>query len=99
MGRCAAAETDNYSQLVVLYRAVESAGLPGNRTTRHERPDGIDVLDTLYEPINGLDRENHDMYEPSVFEDAPVGVQLVGRSMQEEQLLAVVMAFDKVVKA
>lgn len=59
----------------------------------------IDVPDTSYQPINEIDREKHETYDPSVFEDVPVGVQLIGRSMQEEQLLAVAMAVDKAVKA
>jgi Asp-tRNA(Asn)/Glu-tRNA(Gln) amidotransferase A subunit family amidase len=58
----------------------------------------IDVPNPSYQPINEIDRENHDIYDPSVFENAPVGVQLIGRSMQEEQLLAFAMAVDNAVK-
>jgi len=58
----------------------------------------IDLPDTSYQPVNEIGRDNREMYDPSLFEDVPVGVQLVGRSMQEEQLLAVAMAMDQAVK-
>jgi amidase len=58
-----------------------------------------DVKDHSYKPINELDQETYDIYDPTLFEGAPVCVQLIGRSMLEEQLLAVAMAVDMAVKA
>lgn len=58
-----------------------------------------DVKDTSYKPVNELDQENWDIYDPELFENAPVCLQLAGRSMQEEQLLAVAYAVDRAVKA
>lgn len=57
-----------------------------------------DAKDTSYQPVNSLDQETYDMYDPEKFADAPVCVQLVGRNLQEEQLMAVAMAVDKAVK-
>lgn len=58
-----------------------------------------DVKDTSYRPVNDLDQETYDLYDPDLFDGAPVALQLVGRSMFEEQLLAVAMAVDQAVKA
>lgn len=57
-----------------------------------------DIKDSSYQPVNDRDRENYDLYDPSLFVDAPVGVQLIGRSMQEEELLATAMAVDGAIK-
>lgn len=58
-----------------------------------------DAKDSSYQPISELDRENYVMYNPKMFEDAPISLQLIGRSMQEEQLLAVAMAVDLAIKS
>ncbi len=58
-----------------------------------------DTKETSYKPVNALDQETYDMYDPEKFANAPVSVQLVGRSMQEEQLLAAAMAVDQAIKA
>lgn len=57
-----------------------------------------DVKDPSHKPINETDQEKYDMYDERLFECAPVAVQLVGRSFQEELLLAVAMAIDRAVK-
>ncbi len=57
-----------------------------------------DVKDPSYKPIGPLDEETYDMYDPHTFADAPVCVQLVGRNLQEENLMAVAMAVDKAIK-
>lgn len=43
-----------------------------------------DVKDPSYKPINEIDQETYDMYDKRLFEGAPVAVQLVGRSFNEE---------------
>jgi amidase len=58
-----------------------------------------DVKDTSYKPVNELDQDNYNIYDPKLFEGAPVSVQLIGRSMHEEKLLAVAIAVDRAVKA
>ena len=43
------------------------------------------------------DRLNHEMYDPVTFKDAPVGLQLVGRTMEEEALLGMMQIVDKII--
>lgn len=38
------------------------------------------------------------MYDPQKYADAPVCVQVVGRNLQEEKLLAVARAVDQAIK-
>ncbi|KIW80464.1 hypothetical protein Z517_07080 [Fonsecaea pedrosoi CBS 271.37] len=58
-----------------------------------------DVKDTTYQPVNELDQETYDLYDPALFDGAPISLQLVGRSLCEEELLAVAMAVDRAIKA
>ena len=57
-----------------------------------------DVKDRSYTPVNELDRETYDLYDPQLFLGAPIGVQLIGRSMREEELLSLAMAIDRAIK-
>ena len=57
-----------------------------------------DLKDTTYKPVNEIDQETYDLYDPVLFDGAPVCLQLVGRTMQEEQLLAVTVALDKALR-
>ncbi|KIV88585.1 hypothetical protein PV10_08255 [Exophiala mesophila] len=61
-------------------------------------PGGADLKDTTYKPVNEIDQETYDLYDPVLFDGAPVCLQLVGRTMQEEQLLAVTAALDKALR-
>jgi amidase len=56
-----------------------------------------DLKDESYVPINDDDRENYDLYDPKVFKGAPVALQLVGQTFQEEKLLAIAAAVDQVI--
>jgi amidase len=56
-----------------------------------------DVKDTSYYPINEYDQSNYEIYDPGLFQNAPVGLQLIGRSMQEEHLFGVATAVDKAI--
>jgi len=58
-----------------------------------------DVKDTSYKPVNQLDQQNYDLYKPELFRGTPTAVQLVGRSMMEEELLALATAVDLAIKA
>jgi amidase len=58
-----------------------------------------DSVDTSYQPVNELDKENHEMYSPEVFEGMPVCFQLVGRSIFEEKLLDVARAVVQAIQA
>ena len=38
-------------------------------------------------------------YDPVVFENAPVGIQIVGKRLEEEKVLAMMKVVDEAVKA
>ncbi|KAF4948536.1 hypothetical protein FSARC_13708 [Fusarium sarcochroum] len=46
----------------------------------------VDVFDDSYEPLGDTDRKN---WKASVYDGAPVGVQIVGRKFEEEKCLAI----------
>ncbi|KAI9718694.1 MAG: hypothetical protein M1812_003868 [Candelaria pacifica] len=48
----------------------------------------IDIVDVNYEPLNEKDRTVWEGYDPEVYDGAYVAVQLVGRRLQEEKVLA-----------
>ncbi len=54
-----------------------------------------DVKDATYEPRNDKDQFIYDMYDPEVFTDAPVGLQLIGRRLQEEKVLAALEEIER----
>ncbi|EXJ79411.1 hypothetical protein A1O3_08913 [Capronia epimyces CBS 606.96] len=60
------------------------------------KPD--DIKDAAYQPVNERDADNYDLYDPVLFDQAPVSLQLVGRILEEEQLLAVAIAVDRAIK-
>ena len=62
-------------------------------------PARADEFKPAYLQVTQLDQDTYDVYDPKVFDGAPVSLQLIGRSMMEEQLLAVAMAMDAAVKA
>ncbi|KAL1614147.1 hypothetical protein SLS54_010003 [Diplodia seriata] len=47
----------------------------------------IDVKDETYQPRNDQDDFNHKLYEPELYRDAPVSLQLVGRRFEDEKVL------------
>lgn len=57
----------------------------------------VDAVDRSYVPANLIDKANHDLYDPELFHNAPISLQLVGRYMEEEKLMAVANAFDQAV--
>ncbi|TFK29470.1 general amidase [Coprinopsis marcescibilis] len=45
--------------------------------------------------LNDLDRMNHEAYHPQVFKDAPVAIQVVGRTLEEEAVIGMGEIVDK----
>lgn len=41
-----------------------------------------------FKPIDGVDQKTQDTYDPEIYDGAPVSIQLVGRRLQEEKMLA-----------
>lgn len=55
----------------------------------------LDVQDDTYVALNALDRVNYDLYEPSKYIDAPIGLQLVTRRFEDEKCLAILEVIEK----
>ncbi|KAI9762415.1 MAG: Acetamidase [Chaenotheca gracillima] len=48
----------------------------------------IDVADPHFKPMSDLDNETNELYDAEIYDGAHVGVQLVGRRLQEEKVTA-----------
>ncbi|KAF8420565.1 general amidase [Boletus edulis BED1] len=59
----------------------------------------IDVKQPCESFIDAFDREVYDMYEPEAFQDAPICLQLVGRTLEEEAVIAMTEIVDAALKA
>ncbi|KAF2785897.1 amidase [Melanomma pulvis-pyrius CBS 109.77] len=49
----------------------------------------IDEVDVGYESLSEMDKRVHESYDPEIYHGAHVSVQLVGRRLQEERMLAI----------
>ncbi|CUM68054.1 uncharacterized protein PRCAT00005769001 [Priceomyces carsonii] len=49
----------------------------------------VDLKDNHYEPLNDWDKSNYEIYDPELFKDIPLNIQLVGRRYLEEELIAI----------
>jgi len=50
----------------------------------------VDVYDKDYQPWSDQDKTNWEQYDPEVQQGTPVGLQLVGRRLQEEKIIGLV---------
>ena len=48
----------------------------------------VDVVNKNFKPVSKKDRGTQDDYDPELYHGAHVAVQLVGRRLQEEKVLA-----------
>ncbi|KAF2263108.1 amidase [Lojkania enalia] len=49
----------------------------------------IDKADADYKPVDDRDKNVYESYDPEIYDGAHVSLQLVGRRLQEEQMLAI----------
>ncbi|KAJ9503790.1 hypothetical protein LTR99_002550 [Exophiala xenobiotica] len=56
-----------------------------------------DLKDESYKPVNDTDKAHHELYDPELWHNAPISLQLVGRQFEDEKLLAVSAVVDKVI--
>ncbi len=49
----------------------------------------LDIQNPGFEPVSPLDQEVYDSYDPDRMEGSPVGIQVMGRRFEEEELLGV----------
>lgn len=54
-----------------------------------------DPKDVNYVPKNEEDKFIYEMYDPKVFEGAPVGLQIVGRRQCDEKVLAALVEIER----
>ncbi|KAB8337251.1 hypothetical protein FH972_021553 [Carpinus fangiana] len=57
-----------------------------------------DAKDGSYQPRNEQDLYNHELYDPKVYENAPISLQLVGRRFEDEKVVGVCRAMEAVLK-
>ncbi|KAI9831132.1 MAG: hypothetical protein M1819_005220 [Sarea resinae] len=48
----------------------------------------VDVKEDGYKPLNEQDEYNYNLYEPELYRDAPVSLQLVARRYEDEKVIA-----------
>ena len=53
---------------------------------------GVDRVDSDYNPMNGKDEYNHELWQsgPEKYEGAPISLQLVGRRYEDEKVRALI---------
>jgi len=54
-----------------------------------------DPKDVDYKPKNDEDKFCHELYDPEVYANAPVGLQIVGRRQYDEKVLAALVEVEK----
>jgi amidase len=54
----------------------------------------VDIQHESYVPCNEHNKKSHNIYNPKLFEGTPASLQLVGRALAEEKLLAIADAVD-----
>jgi len=59
----------------------------------------LDAKTPAHQFLNDMDRMNFELYDPSVFVNAPISVQVVGRTLEEEAVIAMSEIVDVAVKA
>lgn len=59
----------------------------------------IDGKKPPHQFLSDKDQRNYDMYDPQAFDNAPVGLQLVGRTQEEEAVIAMTEIVDAALKA
>lgn len=55
----------------------------------------IDLPEKDYKPMNEKDKFNHELYNPSKYVDAPIGLQIVTRRFEDEKCLAILEVVEK----
>ncbi|KAL9609025.1 MAG: hypothetical protein Q9204_009187, partial [Flavoplaca sp. TL-2023a] len=47
----------------------------------------VDKVEEGYKPMNEKDAFNYRLYEPEVYRDAPLSLQLIGRRYEDEKVI------------
>ncbi|KAI1855595.1 hypothetical protein JX266_000460 [Neoarthrinium moseri] len=58
----------------------------------------IDIARPYPEPLNDTDEKNWNAYDPEMYHGAPIGIQIVGRRLEEEKVLALAEVLSGVLR-
>ena len=72
--------------------------LPAGRVDKDIDPSKEDAAVVSYEPRNDFDKRNWNLYDPVSSHNMPVGVQVVGRRLEEEKVLGAGKVIDSIVR-
>lgn len=59
----------------------------------------LDMKKPAHTFYNNIDKANYELYDPSTFKNAPISVQVVGRTLEEEAVIAMSEIVDSAIKA
>jgi len=58
----------------------------------------LDAKKPAHAFYNDLDKTNYDFYNPETFKDAPICIQVIGRTLEEEAVIAMGEIVDSALK-
>ena len=65
---------------------------------KHIDPAKTNALVADYQPRNDLDKWNWELYDPELMHGMPVGLQVVGRRLEEEKVLSAGKVIERVIR-
>ena len=75
-----------------------SCVLPGGLVDKNIDPAKTSASVAQYQPRNDLDKWNWELYDPELMQGLPVGLQVVGRRLEEEKVLSAAKVIEGVVR-
>lgn len=72
--------------------------IPGGKVDQDIDLPRDDPAVVSYEPRNDLDKWNWDLYDPVLGHGMPVGLQIVGRRLEEEKVLGAAKVIESVLR-
>ncbi|KAH9222070.1 fatty-acid amide hydrolase [Leptodontidium sp. 2 PMI_412] len=58
----------------------------------------LDPVEIDYKPTNPIDQQQYDKYDPKVFEGAPIGLQVVGKHLRDEETVAAARLIEQMLQ-
>ncbi|KAG4430759.1 hypothetical protein IFR05_013760 [Cadophora sp. M221] len=58
----------------------------------------LDPIDIDYKPTNPIDQQQYDKYDPKTFEGAPIGLQVVGKHLRDEETVAAARLIEQILR-
>lgn len=73
--------------------------LPGGAVDKDVDPPKDGAVVVNYQPRNALDEWNWNLYDPDLMHNMPVGLQIVGRRLEEEKVLGAGKMIERAIRA